>query len=203
MTSFRRIAVYCGAATPADPLFIETARMVGAELARWGIGIIYGGGRLGLMGALADAALEQGGEVIGVIPEALVHAEAAHRDLSELHIVPDMHSRKALFTSLSDGFLTLPGGVGTMDELWEAISWSQLGYHAKPVGLLNVGGFYDQLIAFHRHMIETGFIRPGHAGILIARDTLPALVDAMERYEAHDSLFSAAARAKGAPPRPA
>ncbi|MGE4431083.1 MAG: TIGR00730 family Rossman fold protein [Sphingobium sp.] len=194
MTSFRRIAVYCGAATPADPLFIQTAQEVGRELARWGIGIIYGGGHLGLMGALADAALAAGGEVIGVIPEALVHAEAAHRGLSKLHVVPDMHSRKALFTSLSDGFLTLPGGVGTMDELWEAISWAQLGYHAKPVGLLNVGGFYDQLIGFHRHMIETGFIRPGHAGILITRDTLPPLLDAMDRYEAHDSLFAAAAR---------
>jgi len=198
-----RIAVYCGAASPADPIFLQTARDVGAELARWGVTIIYGGGHLGLMGALADAALAEGGEVVGVIPEALVEAEAAHRGLSQLHVVPDMHTRKALFTSLCDGFVTLPGGVGTMDELWEAISWAQLGYHAKPVGLLNVAGFYDQLLGFHRHMIETGFIRPGHAGILIARDTLPALVDAMERYEAHDSLFSAAARAKGAPPRPA
>jgi uncharacterized protein (TIGR00730 family) len=142
------------------------------------------------MGAVADAALEAGGEVIGIIPEALVKAEVAHRGLTELHVVPDMHARKALFTTLSDGFVTLPGGVGTMDELWEAVSWSQLGYHEKPVGLLNVGGFYDQLIAFNRHMIETGFIRPPHANILIARVTLSELVDAMAAYEAHETIFT-------------
>lgn len=189
MKRLNRLAVYCGSASPADPRFLATAREVGAELARWGISIVYGGGRLGLMGALADAALTEGGEVIGVIPEALVGAEVAHRGLSELHVVPDMHSRKALFTSLADGFLTLPGGVGTMDELWEAVSWAQLGYHAKPVGLLNMAGFYDQLIGFHRHMIETGFIRPAHAGIMIARDTLAALIDAMERYERHETII--------------
>jgi len=190
MPEFNRLAVYCGSATPADPVYIETAREVGTALAQRGITIVYGGGKAGLMGIVADAAMEAGGEVIGVIPEALVHTEVAHRGLTELHVVPDMHSRKALFTSLSDGFITLPGGVGTMDELWEAISWSQLGYHDKPVGLLNVGGFYDQLIAFNRHMIETGFIRPPHAGILIARDRLPALLDTMAAYEPHETIFS-------------
>lgn len=194
MKKLGRLAVYCGSASPADPAFLACAREVGAELARWGIGIVYGGGRLGLMGALADAALAEGGEVVGVIPEALVGAEVAHKGLSELHIVPDMHSRKALFTSLSDGFLTLPGGVGTMDELWEAISWSQLGYHAKPVGLLNAGGYYDALLTFHRHMCATGFIRPAHADILIARDNLPALIDAMEQHEPHESLVAMARR---------
>lgn len=189
MKKLNRLAVYCGSATPKDPLFLATAREVGAELARWGITIIYGGGRLGLMGALADAALEQGGTVIGVIPEALVEAEAAHQGLSEQHVVPDMHARKALFTSLADGFLTLPGGVGTMDELWEAMSWAQLGYHCKPVGLLNTGGFYDKLIAFNRHMIETGFVRPAHANILVARDTLPSLIDAMENHEPYECIF--------------
>lgn len=194
MRKLRRVAVYCGSATPADPAFVACAREVGAELARWGIGIVYGGGRLGLMGALADAALAEGGEVVGVIPEALVGAEVAHKGLSELHVVPDMHSRKALFTSLADGFLTLPGGVGTMDELWEAISWSQLGYHAKPVGLLNHASFYDALIAFHRHMIATGFIRAAHADILIARDSLPSLIDAMEKQEPHESIVTMARR---------
>jgi len=186
--SLRRLAVYCGSAVPDDPLFIETARDVGRSLARRGIGVVYGGGRLGLMGAIADAVLMHGGEVVGVIPEALMHAELAHRGLTQLHVVPDMHSRKALFTSLSDGFLTLPGGVGTMDELWEAISWAQLGYHGKPVGLLNAGGYYDQLIGFHRHMIETGFIRAAHAGILITADTLSGLLGAMESYEPHEPL---------------
>lgn len=190
MTAFQRLAVYCGSATPADPLYMDTAREVGTELARRGITLVYGGGRVGLMGMIADSALAAGGEVIGVIPEALVKAEVAHRGLTELHVVPDMHSRKALFTSLSDGFVTLPGGVGTMDELWEAVSWSQLGYHGKPVGLLNMGGFYDQLIAFNRHMIETGFIRPAHASILIARDTLPDLLDAMAAHQPHETIFS-------------
>jgi uncharacterized protein (TIGR00730 family) len=119
---------------------------------------------------------------------ALVSTEVAHRGLSELHVVPDMHARKALFATLSDGFLTLPGGVGTMDELWEAVSWAQLGYHDKPVGLLNAAGFYDGLIDFNRHMIATGFIRPAHAGILIARETLPGLIDAMENYAPHPPI---------------
>jgi len=191
MTGLKRLAVYCGSASPDDPLYMDTAREVGRTLARRGIGVVYGGGRLGLMGAVADAALMEGGEVIGVIPEALVRAELAHRGLTELHIVPDMHSRKALFTSLSDGFVTLPGGVGTMDELWEALSWAQLGYHAKPVGLLNAGGYYDQLIAFQRHMTATGFVRPAHAAMLIARNTLTDLLDAMERHEPPEPLIGA------------
>ena len=186
----KRVAVYCGSATPADPVYVETARAVGHALAGRGIGIVYGGGKLGLMGAVADAALAAGGEVIGVIPQALVDAEVAHRGVTELHIVDGMHARKAMFTDLADGFVTLPGGVGTMDELWEAISWAQLGYHAKPVGLLNVAGFYDGLIAFNARMIETGFIRPQHAGILIADDTLDGLLDRMAAYQPHSTIFA-------------
>jgi uncharacterized protein (TIGR00730 family) len=141
------------------------------------------------MGALADAALEAGGEVIGVIPEAMVEAEVAHRGCTQLHTVATMHARKALFTDLSDGFIALPGGVGTMDELWEAVSWAQLGYHGKPVGLLNVAGFYDGLIAFQRHMVATGFIRPQHAGILLHADDLDALLGAMAAYRPPETLF--------------
>ncbi|WP_070157644.1 TIGR00730 family Rossman fold protein [Sphingobium phenoxybenzoativorans] len=185
----KRLAVYCGSATPADPIYIDCARMVGRTLAGRGIGLVYGGGRLGLMGAVADAALEAGGEVIGVIPEALVNAEVAHRGCTELHVVANMHQRKQLFTDLSDGFVTIPGGVGTMDELWEAVSWSQLGYHDKPVGLLNAGGYYDHLIAFNRHMIETGFIRAQHAGILIHADNFDTLLERMAAYEPHDTIF--------------
>ncbi len=185
MSRLSALAIYCGSATPADPFYMEMARQVGAWLAGRGITVVYGGGRLGLMGAVADAALAQGGKVIGVIPQKLVNTEVAHRGCTELHVVPDMHARKALFTSLSDGFVTLPGGVGTMDELWEAVSWSQLGYHDKPVGLLNAGGFYDRLLEFNRHMIDVGFIRPAHAGILVARDTLAALIEAMEAYRPH------------------
>ncbi len=185
-----RLAVYCGSATPADPRYIESARFVGATLAERGVGIVYGGGRLGLMGAVADAALAAGGEVIGVIPQALIDAEVAHRGLTELHVVAGMHERKARFIDLADGFLTLPGGVGTMDELWEAISWSQLGYHAKPVGLLNVGGFYDGLIAFNDTMIASGFIRTQHAGILIHDDDLDALLARMTAYAPHTTIFA-------------
>ena len=185
----KRLAVYCGSATPADPVYVETARAVGTALAMRGIGVVYGGGRLGLMGAVADAALAAGGEVIGVIPQALVDAEVAHRGCTELRVVANMHERKAAFTDLSDGFLTLPGGVGTMDELWEAVSWAQLGYHEKPVGLLNVAGFYDGLIAFNRHMIETGFVRAQHAAILIVDNVLDTLLAKMAAYQPHDTIF--------------
>ena len=187
--TLKALAVYCGSATPADPVYIETARAVGTALAERGIRVIYGGGRLGLMGAVADSALAAGGEVIGVIPEALVGSEVAHRGCTELHVVPGMHARKQAFTDLSDGFVTLPGGVGTMDELWEAISWAQLGYHDKPVGLLNVGGFYDHLIAFNRRMIDVGFIRPQHAGIMVQAEEIGALVDKLANYQPHRTIF--------------
>jgi uncharacterized protein (TIGR00730 family) len=178
----RRIAVYCGSATPADPRFVQSARAVGRTLAKRGIGIVYGGGRLGLMGAVADSALAAGGEVIGIIPQALVDLEVAHGGLSELHVVGTMHQRKAAFTDLSDGFVTLPGGTGTMDELWEALSWAQLGYHAKPVGLLNVAGFYDGLLAFVATMADAGFLRPQHRDILIASDDLDDLLAKMATH---------------------
>ena len=177
-----RLAIYCGSATPADPIYIETARAVGRLLAERGIGVVYGGGRLGLMGAVADSALAAGGEVIGVIPEALVNAEVVHRGLTELHVVPGMHQRKQLFTDLADGFVTIPGGTGTMDELWEALSWAQLGYHSDPVGLLNVHGFYDHLLAFWEKMGEVGFVRAQHRDLLIVADGLEAL---LERMSAH------------------
>ena len=186
----KRLAVYCGSASPADPRYVELARTVGASLAARGIGVVYGGGRLGLMGAVASGALEHGGEVIGVIPEALVSGEVANHECTELIVVADMHQRKAAFTRLSDGFLTIPGGVGTMDELWEAVSWAQLGYHAKPVGLLNAFGFYDHLIAFNQHMIAAGFIRPAHQGILIAEPELDLLLARMAAHEPHTPIFA-------------
>ncbi len=185
-----RIAVYCGSATPADPRYVELAREVGATLAARNIGVVYGGGRLGLMGALASGALAAGGEVIGVIPEALVGGEVANTDCTELHVVTGMHQRKQAFTDLSDGFLALPGGVGTMDELWEAVSWAQLGYHAKPVGLLNAFGFYDHLLAFNARMIETGFVRAAHAGIIVADEALEPLLDRMAAHRPHTPIFA-------------
>jgi len=186
----KRLAVYCGSATPADPQYIELAREVGRVLAAEGIGIVYGGGKLGLMGAVAGASLLAGGEVIGVIPDAMVNEEVANYDCTDLHIVGSMHDRKALFTQLSDGFLTLPGGVGTMDELWEAVSWAQLGYHAKPVGLLNAYGYFDHLLAFNRHMAEVGFVRPVHQGLIMAERDLGLLLDRMRAHEPAEPIFA-------------
>lgn len=185
----RRLAVYCGSATPEDPRYMALAGDVGRALAERGIGIVYGGGRRGLMGAVAEAALAVGGEVIGVIPEALAGAEIANPDCTQLRVVANMHARKQAFTDLSDGFLTLPGGVGTMDELWEAVSWAQLGYHDKLVGLLNAFGFFDHLLAFNRHMVETGFIRPLHTSIIIAEHELDLLLTRMAAYEPHVPIF--------------
>jgi uncharacterized protein (TIGR00730 family) len=184
-----RLAVFCGSSTPADPRYLQLARDVGEELARRGIGVVYGGGKLGLMGALADGAMAAGGEVIGVIPDAMVQAEVANLACSELRVVRTMHERKAAFTEFGDGFLTLPGGVGTMDELWEAVSWSQLGYHAKPVGLLNAFGFYDGLIEFNAHMAAVGFVRPVHRDIIIAENELGALLQRMADYRPHTPIF--------------
>ena len=178
----KRLAIYCGSATPADPVYIACARHVGRTLAERGIGVVYGGGRLGLMGAVADSALAAGGEVIGIIPQALVDAEVAHQGCTELHVVGTMHQRKQAFTDLSDGFVNLPGGTGTMDELWEALSWAQIGYHAKPVGLLNVSGYYDHLIAFYRHMGEVGFLRAQHRDILIVDTMLDGLLAQMAAH---------------------
>lgn len=190
----KRLAVYCGSATPSDPVYIETARAVGRTLAEHGIGVVYGGGRLGLMGAIADSALEAGGEVIGIIPQALVDAEVAHRGLTELHVVDTMHQRKQAFTDLSDGFVNLPGGTGTMDELWEALSWAQIGYHAKPVGLLNVAGYYDHLIAFYAKMGEVGFLRPQHQGILIVDDALDGLLAKMAGHVPIETITKMSAK---------
>jgi uncharacterized protein (TIGR00730 family) len=178
-----RLAVYCGSASPSDPRYINVAREVGGALAARGIGIVYGGGRLGLMGAIADAALKAGGEVIGIIPKALVGLEVAHQGLSQLHIVDTMHQRKQAFTDLSDGFLTLPGGTGTMDELWEALSWAQLGYHSKPVGLLNVAGYYDGIVAYWEMMQDVGFLRPQHRDLLISGNNLIDLLADMSAHE--------------------
>jgi uncharacterized protein (TIGR00730 family) len=185
-----RLAVYCGSAAPSDPSYVELAHRVGDALARRGIGVVYGGGKLGLMGAVASGALAAGGEVIGVIPEALVEAELANPACTELIVVDGMHARKLAFTELADGFLTLPGGVGTMDELWEAVSWAQLGYHAKPVGVLNAFGFFDHLLAFNRHMAEVGFIRPAHQGIVMAESELDLLLERMIAHEPPRPIFA-------------
>ena len=189
MNNIRRLAVYCGSAPGSTPVFADATRATAKAMVEADVDLVYGGGKLGLMGAVAAGALLAGGEVIGVIPEALVAAEVANKACTELHVVQTMHERKRAFTDLSDGFLTLPGGVGTMDELWEAVSWAQLGYHDKPVGLLNAYGFYDGLIEFYRHIAETGFVRAEHKDIIIAETELGALLERMANYIPHKPIF--------------
>ena len=138
-----------------------------AELVRQRIALVYGGGRIGLMGIIADEVLRLGGEVTGVIPEALMQREVGHVGLTQLHVVRNMHERKAMMAELSDGFIALPGGIGTLEELFETTTWAQLGMHEKPVGLLNVGGFYDGLIRFVQHMVGEGFLRQEHAQLML------------------------------------
>ena len=184
-----RLAIYCGAATPPDPRYLELARDVGALLAQRGIGVVDGGGRLGLMGALAQGALAEGGEVIGVIPHAMVEREFAHTGCTQLITVDTMHQRKQRFTDLADGFVTLPGGMGTMDELFEAVSWAQIGYHEKPVGLLNAFGYYDGLMEFLTRMADTGFVRATHREILQVAESLPELLDRLESYVPNTPIY--------------
>jgi uncharacterized protein (TIGR00730 family) len=178
----RRVCVFCGASPGASPVFAEAAAAVGTALAGRGVGVVYGGGRVGLMGVVADAALAAGGEVAGVIPRGLVDRELAHADVSELHVVETMHERKALMNELSDGFLTLPGGLGTLEEVADVVSWAQLGLHAKPVGVLNVSGYFDGLLAWVERATSDGFVRTEHARLLIVDEELPALLDAMEKF---------------------
>ena len=158
MKKLDQLAVYCGSAPGSDPVFAEAAKATATAMVRQKVQLVYGGGRLGLMGLIADTMLELGGEVYGVIPQALVDIEVAHPSLSELHIVETMHERKAKMTELADGFLALPGGIGTLDEFFEAWSWNALGYHKKPFCLLNVEGFWDGLIAFIDHASDKGFL---------------------------------------------
>ena len=173
----RRLAVYCGSAMGTDPAFAATAQALGEEMARRGIALVYGGGRLGLMGVVADAVMTNGGEAYGVIPQALVDLEVAHTGLTELHLVPDMHSRKALMTELTDAFVAIPGGVGTFDELFEAWSWNALGYHAKPFAILNVDGFWDSMIAFLDHVTVSGFMSPARRAQLLVSDGIGDVID--------------------------
>ena len=181
--SFRRVAVFCGSSGGTGDQYLAAAREAGRTLAAAGIEIVFGGGRVGLMGAVADAALAAGGRVIGVIPEKLMALEVGHTGLSELHLVPDMHTRKELMARLSDAFIALPGGFGTLDEVFEAATWTQLNYHLKPVGLLNVDGYYDRLIEFVTHAGQEGFIRPQHHSLLQVDTTIPGLLDRLARCE--------------------
>ena len=178
----QRICVFCGARPGAQPVYAEAARDLGVMLAGMGIGLVYGGGSVGLMGALADAALEAGGEVIGVIPRTLAGRELAHPRLTHLHVVESMHARKALMAQYADAFVALPGGFGTMDELFEIVTWAFLGIHHKPIAVVNTEGYFAPLAALCDHMVAQGFATPGQRDAVLVRSTpgeaLRALVKA-------------------------
>lgn len=180
----KSICVYCGSNPGKKPVYVTAARKTGQALAGAGLVTVYGGGQVGLMGEVADSALDAGGKVIGVIPEFIALKEIAHMELTELHVVHSMHARKAKMVELSDAFIALPGGIGTMEELFEIWTWGQLGQHRHPVGLLNVDGFYDELVAFLDKMTEQGFLQPEHRGALMVSDRVEALLEMFEGYEA-------------------
>ena len=164
----KSIAVYCGASNGAKPLYADAARELARVLVEHNIALVYGGGKVGLMGVIADEVLRLGGEATGVIPRALVEREVGHAGLTRLFVVKDMHERKAMMADLSEGFIAMPGGMGTLEELFEMVTWAQLGIHAKPIGLLNVNGFYDGLRAFVAHQVAEGFVRPEHESLMLA-----------------------------------
>ena len=177
-----RVCVFCGSREGSRPDYAEAARRMGEELAERGIGLVYGGGKVGLMGAVADAALAAGGEVVGVIPEALVLREVSHPGLTELHVVGSMHERKAMMADLSHGFVALPGGYGTLEEFLEVLSWAQLSIHEKPCALLDVAGYWGPLIGLFDHAVAEGFVSPDHRSLVLAGDDPKGLLDIMQRY---------------------
>lgn len=179
---FRSVCVYCGASPGHDPLYAEAARALGREMAQQKLALVYGGGHVGLMGIIADAVLEAGGEVTGVIPKALMDTEVGHNRLTRLLVVKDMHERKALMAEHANGFIAMPGGLGTLEELFEAMTWAQLGFHEKPVGLLNVNGFYDPLIAFLSQLEQEGFLRAEHRHLLINENEPLALLERLRGF---------------------
>jgi uncharacterized protein (TIGR00730 family) len=182
----KRICVFCGSNSGRGEKYRMPAVALGRALAARGLGLVYGGGNVGLMGTIADAVLESGGEVIGVIPEDLVKKEVAHRGLSDLRVVGSMHERKALMARLADGFVAMPGGFGTLDELCEILTWAQLGLHRKPCGLLNVDGYFDYFLKFIDHSVSQGFIRAEHRELLLEAVAPEELLDGFATYRPVD-----------------
>ncbi|RYG54531.1 MAG: TIGR00730 family Rossman fold protein [Chitinophagaceae bacterium] len=180
----KRVTVFCGSSSGIDRVFEEQAYALGKALAERNIGLVYGGASIGLMGAVANGVLDGGGEVIGVLPDFLQKKEIAHAGLTELIIVETMHERKTKMNELSDGVITLPGGFGTMEEFFEMLTWAQLGLHGKPVGLLNVNGFYDELLSLVHTMVNKGFLKQVNQEMLLASDNISDLLGTMEKYEA-------------------
>jgi len=179
----RSVCVFCGSLPGVRPEYVEAARTLGALLARKGLRLVYGGGHVGLMGHLADAVIDSGGEVTGVIPEHLMRPEVAHQELSELLVVDSMHTRKRTMAERADAFVVLPGGYGTFEEMFEMVTWLQLALHTKPVGLVNVEGYFDHLLAFLRHAAGEGFIRPQHWDLVIVEPTPGVLLERLRLHE--------------------
>jgi uncharacterized protein (TIGR00730 family) len=177
----QRICVFCGSRAGDRPIYTEAAQQLGRVLVQRGLGLVYGGGHIGLMGVLADAVLQTGGEVIGVIPQALRDKELAHGNLTQLQVVDTMHQRKARMAELSDAFIALPGGYGTGDEFFEILTWAQLRLHSKPMGVLNVAGFFDGMLAWMDHMVAEGFLRPKHRALLQVHDQAEGLLDLLSQ----------------------
>ena len=180
----RKVCVYCGSSPGAQPEYAKAARELGRVLAGEGLGVIYGGSNVGLMGQLADGALESGGEVIGVIPRMFVNKGIDHWGLTEVRVVDSMHERKAIMAELGDAFIALPGGMGTLEEFFEVLTWAQLGIHRKPCGLLNVCGYYDRLVDFLNHSVAERFIRREHRSMILVADTPTALLQKLQEYRA-------------------
>lgn len=180
----KRIVVFCGSSSGTDPVFEEQAYKTGSLLAQQGIGLVYGGAKVGLMGAVADGALAHGGEVIGVLPRFLSGKEIGHAGLTDLILTENMHERKTKMHELSDGVITLPGGFGTMEELFEMVTWGQLGLHRKPIGVLNVAGFYNDLNELLQTMVDKGFLKPENQRMLLFADTIEELLEKMRTYKA-------------------
>lgn len=181
-SALRRVCVFCGSNPGARPEYARAARELARELVERGLGLVYGGGNVGLMGIVADAVMEAGGEAVGVIPDALMAREAGHRGLTELHVVRTMHERKAMMADLADAFVALPGGFGTFEEFCEVLTWSQLGFHPKACGLLNVAGYYDPLLALFDRGVEEGFITAKHRQLVIEHTDPARLLDAVAEY---------------------
>jgi uncharacterized protein (TIGR00730 family) len=178
----KAVCVYCGSSMGASPVYADAARAFGRALVEADLSLVYGGGHVGLMGAIADEVLAQGGRAVGVIPELLFEKEVAHTGLTELHVVPDMHHRKKKMADFSDAFVSMPGGVGTFEELFEVYTWAQLGYHRKPVALLNTAGYYEPLLAMLRHTVEEGFMRPPLLDMLLVADEPISLIQKLNDY---------------------
>jgi uncharacterized protein (TIGR00730 family) len=182
----RRVCVFCGSSVGNNPTYQDAARTLGRLLAERGIGLVYGGGAVGLMGVIADAAIEAGGTVIGVIPQALFDREIGHGGVTDLRIVDSMHTRKAMMADLSDAFIAMPGGVGTFEEFFEAVTWTQLGLHRKPCGLLNVAGFYTPLALFIDQAVSEGFIKPIHRAAIVVDSDPARLLTSLDKIELPD-----------------